>query len=111
MNDALSEETRRFRRQTVSVNIKITFLSWAMEFCTGIGVILAFLFAGEKSIHIYRISIVIIGFIVTPFTYILNREVTKQVIVLENWMKGIKTTIMNGQEAAELLEGIERQVR
>ena len=84
-----------------------------MEFCTGIGVILAWAFAGEKSIsiHVYRIFLTIISFIVTPFTYILNREVTKQIIVLENWMKGIKTTIMNGQEAAELLEGIERQIR
>ena len=72
-----------------------------MEFVTGIGVILAWAFAGEKSIsiHVYRISLTTISFIVTPFTYILNREVTKQIIVLENWMKGLRSIFLTAQNA------------
>ena len=45
----LSDECRKYRHQAVLVNIKITFLSWALECVEGIGVILVWAFAEEKA--------------------------------------------------------------
>ena len=108
MKDALSEGAKRFRRQTVSVNIKITFLSWAMECVEGLSVILIWVLGGEKSHSISYIVVPLISFVAIPCTYILNRETTKQIIVLENWFKGLRSTFLTSQEAQVEVDRLQR---
>ena len=105
---ALSEDCQKYRRQLISVNIKITFLSWTLECTTGIGIILLWAFTAEE--RTYRISalfIQFIGFVIIPCTYILNRETTKQIIVLENWLNGLKATIMKLEDAEVKVQRLE----
>ena len=108
MKDALSEGARRYRRQTVSVNIKITFLSWAMECVEGFTIILIWLLGGEKSHSISGVVVPLISFVAIPCTYILNRETTKQIIVLENWFKGMRSTFLTTQEAQIEVDRLQR---
>ena len=106
LNDALTEENRRWRRNTLSVNIKITFLSWIMEFIMGSAAI-AIWHLGNKSLpvpHLLTLFIITMAFIVVPFTYVLDREVTKQIIVLENWFIGIKSAFMPQPQVAPILD-------
>ena len=109
LNEVLSEDARRYRRKTISVNIKITFLSWALECMGGIGAIVVWVFIGNESFQLYGLFLQILGLIIIPCTYILNRETTKQIIVLENWMKGIQSTFMTVEEAQSEIQRLQRQ--
>ena len=42
----------------------------------------------------YLIDVCLV-FVIIPCTYVLNREVTKQIIVLGNWYQGIKSMFMS----------------
>ena len=97
-----------YRRKTVSINIKITFLSWVLECIAGTGMILFWAFGGERSIRISAILITFLLFVFTPCTYILNRETTKQIIVLENWLKGVQYIFIGASEAQSEVERLER---
>ena len=109
LNEVLSEDARRYRRKTISVNIKITFLSWVLECMGGIGAIVVWVFIGNESFQLYGLFLQILGLIIIPCTYILNRETTKQIIVLENWMKGIQSTFMTVEEAQSEIQRLQRQ--
>ena len=109
LKKALSEDARRYRRQNISVNIKITFLSWIFECLEGATIILVWALGfGEKSHKISGIIVPLISFIAIPCTYILNRETTKQMIVMEDWLKGIRSTFMNAEEAQAEVARLER---
>ena len=94
----LSEESRKYRRQMVSVNIKITFLTWALECIIGISIIFVWVFAEEKAFRISGLFIQIIMLVIVPCTYILNRETTKQIIVLEDLLNGLKAMVMKRED-------------
>ena len=108
---SLSDECRKYLRQAVSVNIKITFLSWAFECVEGIGVILVWAFAEEKAFRFAALFLQFNALVITPCTYILNRETTKQIIVLENWFNGLKATVMNLEDAELRIQRLERERR
>ena len=58
----------------------------------------------------FRISAMLIqlnALIITPCTYILNRETTKQIIVLENWLNGLKSTVMKREDAEVKVQRLE----
>ena len=107
----LSEESRKYRRQVVSVNIKITFLSWALECIEGISIMLVWAFAEGQSFQISAMLIQLNALIITPCTYILNRETTKQIIVLENWLSGLKATVLKLEDAESKVQQLEGQRR
>ena len=105
---ALSEDCQKYRRQLISVNIKITFLSWALECTTGIGIILLWAITAEERIYrMFSLFIQFIAFVIIPCTYVLNRETTKQIIVLENWLNGLKATILNLEDAEVKVQRLE----
>ena len=82
-----------------------------MECMEGISMIMVGAFGGENSHRISGVVVPFLMYVVTPCTYILNRETTKQIIVFENWFKAVKSTFMTPQEAqaeVERLQG-ERQ--
>ena len=107
----LSEESRKYRRQVVSVNIKITFLSWALECIEGISIMLVWAFAEGQQFRVSALLIQLNALIITPCTYILNRETTKQIIVLENWLSGLKATVMNLEDAESKVQRLEGERR
>ena len=97
----LSDEVRKTRRQRISVNIYISFLSWLLEFIIGFLLITRYLYttyiAGEDfeyDFRWYRLLHSFILFIVLPCTYIINTEKTKEIIVLQNWYKGIRSILL-----------------
>lgn len=100
-----------YRRQTVSVNIKITFLSWAFECVEGVGILLIWAFAEEKAFRFSGLFVMLVTFVFIPCTYILNRETTKQIIVLEDWLSGIKAMIMKREDAEVIVERLEAERR
>ena len=73
--------------------------------------IIDWVFGGEKSIRVCSLLITILIFIITPWTYILNRETTKQIIVLESWFKGIRAIFMGTSEAQSEVDRIQRERR
>ena len=109
LKKALSEDARRYRRQNISVNIKITFLSWVLECLEGATIILVWALGfGKKSHKVSGIIGPLIVFVATPCTYILNRETTKQIIVMENWLKGLRSTFMNTEETQAEVARLQR---
>ena len=68
-------------------------------------------FAEEKTFRFSGLFIVLVTFVVIPCTYILNRETTKQIIVLENWLSGLKATIMKREDAEVIVERLEAERR
>ena len=82
-----------------------------MECMEGISLIIVWAFGGENSHRISGVVVIILGSVVTPCTYILNRETTKQIIVFENWVKGLRSIFMTSQEAQAEVERlqVERQ--
>ena len=82
-----------------------------MECMEGISLIMVWAFGGENTHRISGVFVPILTFVVTPSTYILNRETTKQIIVFENWFKGLRSTFMTPQEAQAEVERlqVERQ--
>ena len=79
-----------------------------MECVEGVTIILIWALGGEKSHSISGILVPLITFIAIPCTYILNRETTKQMIVLENWFKGLRSTFLTSQEAQAEVDRLQR---
>ena len=79
-----------------------------MEVMEGISMILVWAFGGENSHRISGMLVIILIYVVTPCTYILNRETTKQIIVFENWFKGLRSTFLTPQEAQAEVERLQR---
>ena len=87
-----------------------------MEFITGAAIIVVWSqkwrFEEEKEnsheetpfTHVERLLIQCMGFVVIPSTYVLNREVTKQIIALENWFMGLKSIFMSREQLEPILE-------
>ena len=87
-----------------------------MEFITGAAMIVVWTqkwrYESEKEssleetpyTHVERLLIHCMGFVVIPLTYILNREVTKQVIAVENWLMGLKSIFMSREQLEPILD-------
>ena len=63
---------------------------------------------GEKTQKVSGLIVPLISFIAIPCTYILNRETIKQMIVMEDWLKGIRSTFMNVEEAQAEVARLEK---
>ena len=104
--DALSNETRRLSRQRISVNIYISFLSWVWEFILGflyiILTMVRYLLLEDANFfdRWHRLLDSFILFIVLPCTYVINSEKTKEIIILQNWYQGIRSTFLPSIQVA-----------
>ena len=106
---ALSENNKRFRQKTLSVNIKIAFVTWILEFSVGMGVLIFWFFVGNNEYMNYlRLFNWSTYLIILPFMYILNREVTKTIIIMENWVAGIRSIFMSREQQNQEVERLER---
>ena len=106
---ALSEDNKRFRQKNMSVNIIITFVTWILEFSIGIGVLIYWFFVGNNEyLNFLRLFNWTIYLIILPFMCILNREVTKTIISMENWVTGIHSIFMSREQQNQEVERLER---
>ena len=105
---ALSEDNKRYRQKNLSVNIKIACFTWLLEFSVGVSVIIFWLLAGKHHQNLLRLINSIIIFIILPLAYILNREVTKQIIVMENWLAGVRSIFMSKEMRNQEVERLEQ---
>ena len=48
--------------------------------------------------NLHTLFHVILIYVIVPSTYIMNREVTKQIIILEDWFQGIKSIFFERNE-------------
>ena len=69
-------------------------MSWALEFLAGIFVIIARV--TKYKLHWMYLIDVCLVFVIVPCTYVLNREVTKQIIIFGNWYQGVKSIFVSG---------------
>ena len=106
---ALSEDNKRFRQKNMSVNIKIAFVTWILEFSVGMGVLIFWFFVGNNEyMNFLRLFNWTIYLIILPFMYILNRQVTKTIIIMENWVAGIRSIFMSREQQNQEVERLER---
>ena len=92
----LSDESKQMRRRTNLINIKITFLSWIFEFMSGIFLLVLGLLRenghlSTKTFDLLYYIDIFLYFVIIPCTYVLNREVTKRIILMESWYQGVKS--------------------
>ena len=86
------------RKRTLMVNIEIQALAWALEFVAGNATnatYLIFLFEREKIKKWALLMDVLTFHILIPSTYVINRDITKQIIILNDWSKGIKSIFVS----------------
>ena len=102
LNKALNAKYLQIRRRSKRINITITFLSWALEFLSGIFVIIARVI--KYKLHWMYLVDVCLVFVIIPCTYVLNREVTKQIIIFGNWYQGVKSIfVSNAPKSNQIL--------
>ena len=95
----MSEERRTLRKRRHLVNLQITFVSWCLELAMGLLILLRmFIFwaTGMEMVyvqHYLRYLDCVLNFIAIPSIYVINNEVTKRIIVLENWFQGIRNVL------------------
>ena len=108
LSRALSEENKRYRLKKISVSIKITFLTWALEFSVGVSVLVFWLLMGKEYRNLLLLVNWTIIFIILPCTYVLNREVTTQIIAMESWVSGIRSIFMSKEEQDREIERLDQ---
>ena len=91
MKKALSEFSQNVRSQTRTINIKVTFISWMVEFVTGITFLLFTVFGNQRFRPYYTLFYVTSMGVAVPLTYIINRDVTKEKILIKGWQYGIRS--------------------
>ena len=100
MKEALSDFSQNVRSRTRTINIKVTFISWMVEFVTGITFLLLTTFGNERFRPYYTIFYVTSMGVAVPLTYIINRDVTKEKILIKGWQYGIRSIFMVDAQVA-----------
>ena len=99
LNAALSDDARIKRGRTRTVNLQMTFISWSLEFISGI-ITMAFIYIIHHGIydniskHVLLALDICINSIVIPGSYLLNSEVNKSLIVAGGWYRAIRNLLL-----------------
>ena len=94
----LSDQVKNMRKRTLMVNIEIQALAWALEFVAGNSTTLILLLEGKKIKKWVLLMDVLTFYILIPATYVINRDITKQIIILNDWYKGIKSVFVSDRK-------------
>ena len=100
MKKALSDFSQNVRSRTRTINIKVTFISWVVEFVTGITFLLLTSFGNVQFRPYYSLFYMTSMGVAVPFTYIINREVTKEKILIRGWHYGIRSIFREDAKVA-----------
>ena len=92
----LSEESKRKRQRSNTINIQMTFISWSLEFIAGV-TYLPVRFIKIQSLAMVLIMLdIILNFIFIPMSYVLNNDVNKAIIVAHGWLQGFRRLLSPG---------------
>jgi hypothetical protein len=91
MKKALSEFSQNVRSRNRTINIKVTFISWVVEFVTGTTFLLLTIFGNVQFRPYYSLFYMTSMGVAVPFTYVINRDVTKEKILIRGWHFGIRS--------------------
>ena len=89
---ALSDDYRKRRHRRYTISLQMTVTSWSLELVTGIIALGNTLFFSHHEIfntttQILVFTHVFLYFVVIPGSYLLNTEVSKNLIVEQGWGK------------------------
>ena len=91
VNELLSDDAKRRRKHTETVNIQMSFMTWLIEFITGC--LLITLLTLDDNITIIIIIAffdIIMTFVAIPGAYILNTEIMKSNIIQNGWFRSLR---------------------
>ena len=101
MKVVLSDFSQNVRRRTRTISIKVTIISWMVEFLTGISLVFFKVLGNAQSHPPYYMMFYLTSMcVVAPSTYLINREVIKQKILLSGWRHGIRSIFMSDKQVA-----------
>ena len=98
VNELLSDDAKRRRKHTETVNIQMSFMTWLIEFITGC--LLIILFTLDDNITIIIILFLldsIMTLVAIPGAYILNTEIMKSKIIQNGWFRSLRTLTSSGR--------------
>ena len=85
----LSEDSKRKRQRTNTINIKMTFISWLLEFTAGAIIIPTRYYSPTVGRWVAGADIVL-NFILIPASYVMHNEVNRKVIIADGWIRGCR---------------------
>ena len=91
----LSDESKALRSKRNRISIHLSLISWAMEFVTGIIVIIAYLGAIADGDSYYWINWflpldMLLCSVLIPCTYVFKTESIKNLIYISGWLNSIR---------------------
>ena len=92
MDKLLSDKTKARRRKLTNVNIKVTFIMWAIELVGSLLLILITTIFGHGQIGAATAGIFIFAFyfVILPFCYLVNSSDIKYAIVDDGWIRTVR---------------------
>ena len=92
LDKLLSEKTKARRRKLNDVNIKVTFMTWLIEFIGSILLTLIPKLFGHGQVGTAAGAILTFSFyfVLLPFCYLVNNSDIKNTIVEESWLHAIR---------------------
>ena len=100
MKAVLTEFYQHVRSRNRTINIKVTFISWMVEFITGITFLLCTTFGTVQLRPYYTLFYVTSMCVFAPATYVINRDITKDKILESGWLHGIRSIFMPDRKVA-----------
>ena len=106
----LSEESKRKRHRQYTINIQITFISWALEFTSGImALIMYFGVVWERNLLIWLLPFDIgLNFIIIPGSYITNNQTNKALIFSNGWRQALVSFVQSNRVVPAQNENVDR---
>ena len=103
VNELLSDNAKRSRKHTQTVNIQMSVMTWAIEFITGCLLMMNFTMSDNITvIVIINFIDVVMTFVLIPGAYILNTEVMKTRVIENGWFRSLGSFSTSGSvEPAE----------
>ena len=98
VNELLSDNAKRSRKHTQTVNIQMSVITWLIEFITGCLLMMNFTMSDNITIIII-ISFfdVVMTFVLIPGAYILNTEVVKTRVIENGWFRSLRSVSTSGR--------------
>ena len=92
MDKLLSDKAKARRRKLTDINIRVTFIMWAIEFVGSLQLMLITTIFGHEQVGAATAGIFIFAFyfVILPFCYLVNNSDIKYAIVDDGWIRTIR---------------------
>ena len=92
MDKLLSDKAKARRRKLTDINIRVTFIMWAIEFVGSLQLMFITTTLGRDQVGsaIAGIFILAFYFVILPFCYLVNSSDIKYAIVDDGWIRTVR---------------------